>query len=87
MKVLPNLKEAENEDHKLILEAFSMPQDNVSLALSCMQAQLGMQSTVTLVIREGSKGTFPIKIWKAVWENATSLERSAVLLHRGKFYL
>lgn len=46
LKVLPNLKEVEDQDHKLIVKALSMAQDNVSLALSCIQAQLWMQSTV-----------------------------------------
>lgn len=59
-KVLSDLKEAEVHDHKLIVKALNMAQYNVSLAFSCIQAQLWMQSTVTLVLREGSEGIFPI---------------------------
>lgn len=47
----------------------------MSLALSCIQAQLWMQSAAALVKSEGSEGAFPIEIPKAVWDSATDLER------------
>ena len=59
--MLSNLKEAEDQDHKLIMKALGVAQDNVSLALSSIQAQLWMQSTVALVIREGSEGISPVE--------------------------
>ena len=74
-KVLPKWEKAADQDHELIIKALYMAQDNVSLALSCTQAQLRMQSTVALVIREGSEGAFPIEIRKIVWDNANNLER------------
>ena len=50
-------------------------QDNVSLALSCMRAQLWLQATAALIIREGSEGIFPAEIQKAVWDNANDFEK------------
>ncbi|XP_071895524.1 uncharacterized protein [Anas platyrhynchos] len=74
-KVLPKWENAEDQDHKLIIDALSMIQDNVSLALSCMQAQLWLQATAALIIREGSEGIFPAEIRKAVWDNANDFEK------------
>ncbi|RMC21231.1 hypothetical protein DUI87_02089 [Hirundo rustica rustica] len=74
-KILPKWKEAEDQDHKLIINALNIAQNNVSLALSCIQAQLWIQSIVALVVREGNEGTFPIEIRKIVWDNASNLER------------
>lgn len=48
--------------HKLIIDALSMVQDNVSLALSCMQAQLWLQATAALIIREGSEDISPAEV-------------------------
>lgn len=74
-RVLPSWEKVADQDHELIIKALNVAQDNVSLALSCIQAQLWMQSTVALVIREGSEGAFPIEIRKIVWDNANNLER------------
>ncbi|RMC10979.1 hypothetical protein DUI87_12171 [Hirundo rustica rustica] len=73
--ILPKWKEAEDQDHKLIISALNIAQNNVLLALSCIQAQLWIQSIVALVVREGNEGTFPIEIRKIVWDNASNLER------------
>ncbi|XP_042656327.1 uncharacterized protein LOC122154120 [Tyto alba] len=74
-KVLPSWERVEDQDHRLILDALSMVQDNVSLAFSCIQAQLWMQATAALIIREGNEGIFPVEIRKAVWDKATNFER------------
>uniref|UniRef100_A0A8B9BUJ2 Uncharacterized protein n=1 Tax=Anser brachyrhynchus TaxID=132585 RepID=A0A8B9BUJ2_9AVES len=74
-KVLLRWEKAEDQDHRLIIDALSMVQDNVSLAFSCMQAQLWMQATAALIIREGSEGVFPVEVRKAVWDNANDFER------------
>ncbi|XP_042660992.1 uncharacterized protein LOC122154684 [Tyto alba] len=74
-KVLPSWEKDEDQDHRLILDALSMVKDNVSLAFSCIQAQLWMQATAALIIREGNEGIFPVEIRKAVWDKATNFER------------
>ncbi|XP_066845245.1 LOW QUALITY PROTEIN: uncharacterized protein [Anser cygnoides] len=74
-KVLPIWEKAEDQDHRLIIDALSMAQDNVSLALSCIQVQLWMQATAALIIREGSEGIFPAEVRKIVWDNANDFEK------------
>lgn len=74
-EILPDLAKTSDQDHRLILNTLGVAQDNVSLALSCIQAQLWMQSTASLIIREGNEGYFPIEIREAVWNNATKLEK------------
>ncbi|XP_058664607.1 uncharacterized protein LOC131560012 [Ammospiza caudacuta] len=74
-KVLSKWETAGDQDHKLIAEALGTVQDNVSLAFSCIQAQLWMQATAALIIREGSEGSFPAEIRKVVWDNAIDFER------------
>ncbi|XP_068280354.1 uncharacterized protein [Nyctibius grandis] len=74
-KVLPQWLETEERDHELIIDALKIAQDNISLALSCTQAQLWIQSVSASIIREGEEGTFPIEIRKIVWDKATELER------------
>uniref|UniRef100_A0A8D2M0Y0 Uncharacterized protein n=1 Tax=Zonotrichia albicollis TaxID=44394 RepID=A0A8D2M0Y0_ZONAL len=56
-------------------KALSTVQDNVSLAFSCIQAQLWVQATAALIIRKGSEGNFPAEIRKIVWDNAIDFER------------
>lgn len=75
-KILPDFAAKTRDlDHRLILNTLSVAQDNVSLALSCIQAQLWMQSTASLIIREGNEDVFLIEVREAVWNNATKLER------------
>ncbi|XP_030921224.1 uncharacterized protein LOC115949082 [Geospiza fortis] len=74
-KVLPEWEETGDHDQKLIVEALSAVQDNVSLAFSCIHAQLWMQATAALIIREGGEGNFPAEIRKIVWDNAIDFER------------
>jgi len=69
-KVLPRWEKTEDQDYKLIIDALSMVQDNASLALCCIQAQLWIQATAALIIREGSEGIFPAEVQKTVWDNA-----------------
>ena len=73
--MLPRWEKAEDQDHKLIIDALSMAQDNVSLALSCIQAQLRMQAAAALIVREGSEGIFLAEVQKAVWDNADDFEK------------
>lgn len=62
-------------DHKLIIGMLRATQSNISLALSCVQAQLWMQSVAASIIREGKEGTFPTEIRKIIWDGATDFER------------
>uniref|UniRef100_A0A8C3PND6 Uncharacterized protein n=1 Tax=Calidris pygmaea TaxID=425635 RepID=A0A8C3PND6_9CHAR len=73
--VLPQWERINKRDHQLIVDALDAAQTNVSLALSCIQAQLWMQSTVAAIIREGAEGTLPTEIRKVIWDNATEFER------------
>ncbi|XP_042660771.1 uncharacterized protein LOC116964869 [Tyto alba] len=74
-KILPIWEKNEDQDHRLILDALNMAQNNVSLAFSCIQAQLWLQATAALIIREGNERIFPVEIRKAVWDEATNFER------------
>lgn len=49
--------------------------NNISLALSCIQAQLWVQYTIAAIVREGEDGTLPTEIRKIIWEKATAFER------------
>ena len=57
--VLPQWEETSEKDHQLISNALGAAQSNISLALSCIQAQLWMQSMTAAIIREGEEGTLP----------------------------
>ncbi|OWK60872.1 hypothetical protein RLOC_00000527 [Lonchura striata] len=74
-KVLPKWRDFEDQDHSLLVDALEGAQENISLALSCIQAQLWIQSTAALIIREGSEGVFPAEIRKVVWDSATDFKR------------
>ena len=50
-------------------------QDNTSLPLSFIEAQLWMQSVRAAIIREGEDGTLPTEIRKIIWDNAIEFER------------
>ncbi|KAK4811065.1 hypothetical protein QYF61_016351 [Mycteria americana] len=50
--ILPQWERINERDHQLIVDALGVAQTNVSLALSCIQAQLWMQSMVAAIIRE-----------------------------------
>ena len=73
--VLPEWEKVNVEDHKLIVDALVIIQNNLSLALSCIQAQLRIQSVAASIIREGEGDTFPTEIRKVVWDSATDVER------------
>lgn len=73
--ILPNWEEVNVNDHKLIIDALGATQNNISLALSCIQAQLWMQSVAASIIREGEEGTFPTEIRKIIWDSATDFEK------------
>ena len=45
------------------------------IALSCVQAQLWMQSVAASIIREGKESPFPTEIWRIIWDSATNFER------------
>ncbi|XP_050842348.1 uncharacterized protein LOC108963651 isoform X1 [Serinus canaria] len=74
-RVLPRWREIEDQDHSLLVDALKATQDSISLALSCIQTQLWIQSTAALIIREGSEGVFPTEVQKVVWDSATDFER------------
>ncbi|XP_063177384.1 uncharacterized protein LOC134508994 isoform X1 [Chroicocephalus ridibundus] len=73
--ILPQWEEMGEKDHQLITNALGTTQNNVSLALSCTQAQLWMQSMTAAIIREGEEGTLPTEIRKVIWDNAIEFER------------
>lgn len=43
--------------------------------MSCIQAQLWIQSVVAAIMREGEGGTLPIEIRKGIWDNASEFEK------------
>lgn len=69
--ILPQWQRTNERDHQLIVDA----QNNVSLALSCIQAQSWMQSMVEAIIRESEDGTLPTEIRKIFWDNETKFEK------------
>ncbi|XP_063280697.1 uncharacterized protein LOC134565168 isoform X2 [Prinia subflava] len=73
--ILPNWENVNTDDHNLIIDALNVTQNNVSLALSCVQAQLWMQSVAASIIREGEEGIFPTEIRKIIWDNANDFEK------------
>ncbi|KAK4825339.1 hypothetical protein QYF61_026858 [Mycteria americana] len=73
--MLPQWERISERDHQLIVDALSAAQNNVSLALSCIQAQLWMQSMVAAVIREGEEGTLPSEMRKVIWDKATRFDK------------
>jgi len=62
--ILPQWQRINEKDHQLIVNTLGAAQINVSLALSCTQAQLWIQSTVAVTVREGEEGTLPTEIRK-----------------------
>jgi len=73
--VLPHWEQIEENDHQLIVNALGKAQGNTSLALSCIQAQLWIQSVAAAIIREGEGGTLPTEIRKLIWDNASEFEK------------
>ncbi|XP_068521809.1 uncharacterized protein [Anas acuta] len=73
--VLPHWEQIEENDHQLIVNALGKAQGNTSLALSCIQAQLWIQSVAAAIIREGEGGTLPTEIQKLIWDNASEFEK------------
>ena len=73
--ILPQWERVNEKDHQLIIDALGIAQNNISLALSCIQAQLWVQYTIAAIVREGEDGTLPTEIRKIIWEKATAFER------------
>jgi len=73
--ILPQWERISEKDHQLIMRTLGATQMNVCLALSCVQAQLWIQSTVEAIIREGEGGTLPAKIQEIIWNNMTKFKR------------
>lgn len=74
-KVVPDWGRANTEDHLFIADAVGTLQGDIALAMSCIQAQLWMQTVAESIIREGEEGILPTEIRKMVWDNATETER------------
>ncbi|KAJ7403867.1 hypothetical protein WISP_148925 [Willisornis vidua] len=74
-EVLPTWEQINERDHQLLLRALDTEQNNVSLALSCIQAQMWVQSVVAGILRDGDNGVLPTEIRKIVWDAATEKER------------
>ncbi|XP_075595325.1 uncharacterized protein LOC142599343 [Balearica regulorum gibbericeps] len=73
--ILPTWERINVRDHELITDALGVIQNNLSLTLSCIQAQLWMQSVAASIIREGEEGTLPTEIRKIIWDSATDFEK------------
>ncbi|XP_042636068.1 uncharacterized protein LOC117005032 [Catharus ustulatus] len=73
--ILPNWEKVDVNDHKLIVDGLGATQSNFSLALSCIQAQLWIQSVAASIIREGEKGILPTEICKIIWDSAIDFEK------------
>uniref|UniRef100_A0A8C3RGZ0 Uncharacterized protein n=1 Tax=Cyanoderma ruficeps TaxID=181631 RepID=A0A8C3RGZ0_9PASS len=74
-EVLPTWEQISEKDHQVLLQALGIEQSNVSLALSCIQAQMWVQSVVAGILRDGDNGVLPTEIRKIVWDAATEKER------------
>ncbi|XP_027758309.1 uncharacterized protein LOC114067216 [Empidonax traillii] len=74
-EVLPTWEQIDEKDHQVLLRALGIEQSNVSLALSCIQAQMWVQSVVAGILRDGDNGVLPTEIRKIVWDAATEKER------------
>ena len=71
----PQWERINEKSHQPIVNALGAAQINDSPALSYIQAQLWVQSTVAAIIRAGEAGTLRIEIWKVIRDNATKFER------------
>ena len=80
---LPQWERIEENDHQLVTKALGATQSNASLALSCIQAQLWIQSIVAAIIKEGEGGTLPTEIRKLIWDNASEFERFCIFRFGG----
>ncbi|KAK4818000.1 hypothetical protein QYF61_004113 [Mycteria americana] len=74
-EVLPTWEQISEKDHQVLLQALGIEQNNISLALSCIQAQMWVQSVVAGILRDGDNGVLPTEIRKIVWDAATEKER------------
>lgn len=72
---LPQWEEFNAQDHQLIAEALGMLQTNTSMALSCIQAQLWIQTTVSTLIKKGESGTLSKEFQKIIWDKANDFEK------------
>ncbi|XP_074673093.1 uncharacterized protein LOC141920293 [Strix aluco] len=73
--LLPEWEEISIKDHSLIIEGMEALQNSSSLALSCIQAQMWVQSIISNILREGEEGILPMEIRKIIWDKALSQER------------
>nr|XP_010297308.1 PREDICTED: uncharacterized protein LOC104632952 [Balearica regulorum gibbericeps] len=74
-EVLPTWEQISEKDHQVLLQVLGIEQNNVSLALSCIQAQMWVQSVIAGILRDGDNGVLPTEIRKIVWDAATEKER------------
>ena len=58
-----------------MVTALDATQIITSVALSCIQFQLWVQSTVAAIVKEGEGGTLSTEIRKVTWDNTTKFER------------
>ncbi|XP_074667534.1 uncharacterized protein LOC141917847 [Strix aluco] len=74
-KLLPDWERTNIKDHSLILEGMKTLQKDTSLALSCIQAQMWVQSIISNILREGEEGILPTEVRKVIWDKALHQER------------
>jgi len=69
--ILPQWERICEKDYQLIVKTLGAAQINVLLALSCIQAQPWVQSTVAPIVKEGEDGTSCSEIQKVIWDNTS----------------
>jgi len=60
--MLPQWERIKERGHQLIVDTLGAAQNNVTLALICIQAQLWTQSMVAAIVRKSEEGALPTDI-------------------------
>lgn len=74
--LLPQRERTHMKDQQLIVDSLAIIQGNVYLALSYIQAQIWMQSTVAAIVREGKGGTSHTEIQKVICVTQINLKEN-----------
>lgn len=68
--IWPEWQRMKENGPRVIVDALGITQNNVSIALSCPQAQLQVQSTAAIPVREGDESaSLSTEIQNIIWEN------------------
>lgn len=74
VEVLPIWHQADQLEQILALKTIEKSQNDMSLALSCAQAQSWVQTIINGIIRQGYSGTIPLKLNQLIMEVDTRIE-------------